>query len=80
MKVIQVTNVDFALRHFLLPLMRGARARGHEVIGASADGPLLEVPRAEGFRIATPPMARSLNPLAQWRAYRALLAEGKAKT
>ncbi|HEY4252911.1 MAG TPA: glycosyltransferase family 4 protein [Roseomonas sp.] len=74
MKVIQVTNVDFALRHFLLPLMRGARARGHEVIGVSADGPLLEVPRSEGFRVATPPMARSLNPLAQWRAYRALLA------
>lgn len=78
-KVIQVTNVDFALRHFLLPLMRGARARGHEVIGASADGPLLAVPRAEGFRIATPPMARSLNPLAQWRAYRALLALFRAE-
>nr|WP_246526412.1 glycosyltransferase family 4 protein [Plastoroseomonas hellenica] len=73
-KVIQVTNVDFALRHFLLPLMRGARLRGHEVIGAAAEGPLLEVPRAEGFRIVAPPMARSLNPLAQWRAYRALLA------
>lgn len=73
-KVIQVTNVDFSLRHFLLPLMRAARARGHEVIGVAAEGPMLEVPRAEGFRIATPPMARSLNPLAQWRAYRALLA------
>lgn len=78
-KVIQVTNVDFSLRHFLLPLMRGARARGHEVIGVAAEGPLLELPRAEGFRIATVPMARSLNPLAQWRAYRALLALFRAE-
>ena len=37
MKVLQVTNVDFSLRHFLLPLMRAVRARGHEVVGVSAD-------------------------------------------
>jgi len=73
-KVCQVTNVDFSLRHFLLPLMRGARARGHEVVGVCAEGPLLDRPRAEGFRIETVPMARSLNPLAQARAFAALLA------
>ncbi|MFL1462618.1 glycosyltransferase family 4 protein [Roseococcus sp. DSY-14] len=72
MKVAQVTNVDFSLRHFLLPLMRGARARGHEVVGICAEGPLLDLPRAEGFRILAPPFARSLNPLAQGRALRAL--------
>ena len=28
MKILEVINVDFSLRHFLLPLMRGhARAR-----------------------------------------------------
>ncbi|HTN09345.1 MAG TPA: glycosyltransferase family 1 protein, partial [Acetobacteraceae bacterium] len=43
MKVIEVTNVDFSLRHFLLPLMRGIRARGHEVIGVASEGPLLDV-------------------------------------
>jgi glycosyltransferase involved in cell wall biosynthesis len=73
MRICEVTNVDFSLRHFLLPVMRGARARGHEVVGVSAEGPLLEVPRAEGFRIETVPMARSLNPLAQGRAFGALL-------
>lgn len=73
MKVAQVINVDFALRHFLLPLMRGARARGHEVVGLCAEGPLLDLPRAEGFRIIPVPMARSLNPVAQYRAFRALL-------
>jgi hypothetical protein len=41
-KVLEVTNVDFSLRHFLLPLMRGLRARGHEVVGACAEGPLLD--------------------------------------
>ena len=72
LKIIEVTNVDFSLRHFLLPLMRGARARGHEVIGVCADGILLADVRAEGFRIATPPLARSASPLAQIGAFRAL--------
>jgi glycosyltransferase involved in cell wall biosynthesis len=45
--------------------MRGARDRGHEVVGICAEGPLLDQPRAEGFRIIPVPMARSLNPVAQ---------------
>ena len=52
--------------------MRGARARGHEVVGVCAEGPLLGAVRAEGFRVETVPMARSYSPVAQWRAYRAL--------
>ncbi len=74
MKIVEVTNVDFSLRHFLLPLMRGAAARGHEVIGVSADGPLLDEVRAEGLRVEPLPFARSLSPLANWRALRAMLA------
>jgi glycosyltransferase involved in cell wall biosynthesis len=74
MKVLEVTNVDFSLRHFLLPLMRGIRARGHEVIGVSADGPLLEVVRAEGFRVVAPPLQRRLSLSGQFRAFRALVA------
>jgi len=54
--------------------MRGARARGHEVVGLCADGPLLDLPRAEWFRILPVPMARSLDPRAQARAFRALVA------
>jgi glycosyltransferase involved in cell wall biosynthesis len=69
MKICFIANVDFSMRHFILPLMRGARARGHEVVGLCAEGPLLEIPRAEGFRIEAMPMARSMNPLAQWKAY-----------
>jgi len=61
------------MRHFLLPVMRGLRERGHEVIGACAEGPLLDLPRAEGFRILPVPMARSMNPLPQARALRALI-------
>ncbi len=74
MKVIEITNVDFSLRHFLLPLMRGLRARGHDVIGVSADGALLDVARAEGFRVEALPLARSLSPVAQIRAFVALVA------
>ena len=73
MKIVEVTNVDFSLRHFLLPLMRGIRARGHEVIGVCADGEHLSVVRAEGFRVEPMPLARSLSPTAQWRAFQALV-------
>ena len=79
MKVLEVTNVDFSLRHFLLPLMRGIRARGHEVVGVSADGPLLEVVRGEGFRVAPVKLARSLSPLAVWRGFRDLVALFRAE-
>jgi len=72
--VLEITNVDFSLRQFLLPLMRGVRARGHEVVGVSADGPLLAIARAEGFRIEPIPFVRGLSPCAQWRALRALVA------
>ena len=34
-----------------------------------AEGPLLDLPRAEGFRIIPLPLARSLNPLAHARAF-----------
>jgi glycosyltransferase involved in cell wall biosynthesis len=72
-KIVEITNVDFALRHFVLPLMREMRRRGHEVIGVSAEGDLLTPVRAEGFRVVAAPLARSLSPRAQWRAYRALV-------
>lgn len=74
MKIVEVTNVDFSLRHFLLPLMRGAAARGHEVVGVSADGALLDEVRAEGLRVEAMPLARSLSPRAQWRALWAMVA------
>ncbi len=74
MKILEVTNVDFSLRHFLLPLMRALAAQGHDVVGVSADGPLLDEVRAEGLRVAPVPMARSLSPRAQWRAFQALRA------
>jgi len=78
-KVLEVTNVDFALRHFLLPLMRGIRARGHDVIGVSADGPLLATVRGDGFRVVSVPLARSLSPLALWRGFRALVTLFRAE-
>ncbi len=52
--------------------MRSLREDGHEVIGVCADGALLDGVRAEGFRIETPPLARSLSPVAQLRAFVAL--------
>ncbi len=73
MKILEITNVDFSLRHFLLPLMRGLRARGHEVGGVGADGPRLADGRADGFRVEALPMARSLSPLAHVLAFRALV-------
>ena len=79
MKIIEITNVDFSLRQFLLPLMRGMRARGHEVIGACAEGKFLDLPRAEGFRVVAIPFERRMSPLAHWRAFRALVALFRAE-
>ena len=79
MKIIEITNVDFSLRQFLLPLMRDIRARGHEVIGACAEGKFLDIPRAEGFRIIAIPFERRMSPLAHWRAFRALAALFRAE-
>lgn len=59
--------------------MRGARERGHEVVGICAEGPLLEVPRAEGFRVVPLPFARSLSPGANWRALQQLRAVFRAE-
>ncbi|HUB48497.1 MAG TPA: glycosyltransferase family 4 protein [Acetobacteraceae bacterium] len=73
MKIIELTNVDFSLRHFLLPLMRALRARGHEVVGVCAEGPLLDDVRAEGFRIIPAPFARRVSPFAHIRAFFALV-------
>jgi len=73
-KVVEITNVDFSLRQFLLPLMRAIRARGHEVIGGCAEGSLLDEVRAEGFRVIVIPFERRLSPWAHWRAFRALVA------
>jgi len=74
MKIVEITNVDFSLRHFLLPLMRAMRARGHEVVGACAEGSLLDSVRAEGFRVVAIPFVRRLSPLAHLRAFRSLVA------
>ena len=73
MKIVEIANTDFALRHFVLPLMQAMRARGHEVIGASADGPLLADVRAAGFRVAVMPFERNLSPLAHLRGFLALV-------
>jgi len=73
MKICQLCTVDFTLAHFLLPLMAGLREAGHEVVGICADGPLLSSVRAEGFRVETAPLVRSLDPLANARALASLL-------
>ncbi|HXA20921.1 MAG TPA: glycosyltransferase family 4 protein [Acetobacteraceae bacterium] len=73
MKIIEITNIDFSLRHFVLPLMRAIRGRGHEVVGMCAEGRLLEGVRAEGFRIVSVPFARRLSPLAHAKAFRDLV-------
>ncbi len=71
-RILEIANVDFSLVHFLLPLMRALRVRGHDVVGASAPGALLDIARSEGFRIIELPLARSASPVAQYQAFGAL--------
>jgi len=73
-KIAQLCAVDFTLRHFLLPLMEGMRAEGHEVVGICAEGPLLEPVRAAGFRVEPVNIERSFNLFRHIGAYRQLKA------
>lgn len=72
LKIAQVCAVDFTLAHFLLPLMRGMRDAGHEVVGICSDGPLLEAVRQEGFRVETIEISRSFNLVRHIGSYRRL--------
>jgi glycosyltransferase involved in cell wall biosynthesis len=80
LKIVEITNTDFAMRHFLAPLLREGRARGHDMVGACPDGPLLAPLRAEGFRIVPLPLARSASPVAQARAFAALVRFLRSET
>jgi glycosyltransferase involved in cell wall biosynthesis len=73
LKICQLCAVDFTLYHFLLPLMRAMREKGHEVVGVCSDGALLARARAEGFRIEATPIVRGYNPREHWKTFRALL-------
>ncbi len=72
MKICQICAVDFSLYHMLLPLMRGMRDAGHEVVGVCSDGPLVDKIRAEGFRVETIEIERSLNLLSHIKSFKQL--------
>ncbi|HSE76455.1 MAG TPA: glycosyltransferase, partial [Alphaproteobacteria bacterium] len=79
MKICQLCAVDFTLYHFLLPLMRGLRKEGHEVVAMCADGALIEEVRREGFRVETVPLVRGYDPRDHWRAFRRLVRAFRAE-
>lgn len=73
MKLCQLCAVDFTLYHFLLPLLRGLRAGGHEVVSVCADGPLAAKVRAEGFRVQAIPFVRGFDPRDHAQAFRRVM-------
>ncbi len=73
MKICQLCAVDFTLYHFLLPLMRGLRGEGHEVVAMCAEGGLIDKVRQEGFRVETVELVRGYDPRDHWRAFRRLV-------
>ncbi|MEH6630205.1 MAG: glycosyltransferase family 4 protein [Halopseudomonas aestusnigri] len=72
MKICQICAVDFSLYHMILPLMKGMRDAGHEVVGVCSDGPLVEKIRAEGFRVETIEIERSLNLFSHIKSFQKL--------
>lgn len=74
MKIAQLCAVDFTLYHFILPLMRGLRDAGHEVVGIASDGPFMDRIRAEGFRVEPVAIDRSFNLLRHLGSARRLKA------
>ena len=63
MKVCQLCAVDFTLKNFLLPLIDGMQTRGWEVTAVCAPGSAVAEMRAQGYRIETVAIARSMSPL-----------------
>jgi glycosyltransferase involved in cell wall biosynthesis len=79
MKICQLCAVDFTLYHFLVPLMQGLRDAGHEVVGACADGDLVDKVREQGFRVETVGLTRQIDFGDMRRAYRELAALFRAE-
>lgn len=73
MKVCQLCAVDFTLKKFLLPLIDGMRQAGWELTSVCSDGPFVGELRAQGYRVQTVPIARSMNPIAGLRSVFALV-------
>jgi glycosyltransferase involved in cell wall biosynthesis len=71
LKVCQICAVDFTLRKFLLPLIDGMIEAGWEVTAVCSHGEEIVGLRAQGYRIETIPIARSMNP---WLALKSLIA------
>jgi len=71
-RILEVAAIDFQVWHFLMPLMRALRARGHGVEVAARDGPYFDAVRAEGFTVHPIPFSRSLDLRAHRIAFRAL--------
>ena len=67
-KICQLCNLDFTLYHFLMPLLRGMRDAGHEVVGVCSEGPFADKARDEGFRVEAITIHRSFNVLRHLRA------------
>ncbi|MDA7946879.1 MAG: glycosyltransferase family 4 protein [Hyphomicrobiaceae bacterium] len=67
-KICQLCNLDFTLYHFLMPLLRGMRETGHEVVGVCSEGPYADKAREEGFRVEAITIDRSFNILKHLRS------------
>jgi glycosyltransferase involved in cell wall biosynthesis len=72
LKILQVTRVPSTQWHFLMPLNRELRARGHQVNCACSRGADLQRIRGAGFDAHEIPLDRSLAPGNLFNAIRAL--------
>lgn len=71
LRVCQLCAVDFTLKKFLLPLIDGMREAGWDVTAVCSDGKYIAELRAQGYRIDTVRITRSMNP---WLAIVSLVA------
>jgi glycosyltransferase involved in cell wall biosynthesis len=73
LKILEVCNLDrFAASPYMLPLFGGLVERGHEVHVACRVTSFGDILREAGLVVHDLPITRSLTPLADFRAYRAL--------
>lgn len=61
LKICQLCNIDFTLKHFLLPLVDRMQEEGWEVVSVCSSGPYVQDLRKDGYFIETIHIDRSFN-------------------
>ncbi len=71
-RIAVVATIDLAIENLLRPQIHALQGAGYDVLGVCAPGPYVDMVRSHGIPVATVPIERRVNPLADLAAVREL--------